>query len=256
MPGTGKTHQGYMWVIAGGREKDPPNRVYYFKTDRKHCNAVDLIGDYSGILHSDKYGAYEKLAAGKKIKWCPCWSHIRRKFFEAETGDLAFRNWCLMKIRHLFMLERVAWNRSPEERLSIRIEKEMPIIDELIKRVKEKLLNGKILPKSKLKEALGYFFSLVPYLKNYTTDPWARIDNNVAEKAIRPLAIGRKNWMFVGSEEGGIAAGVFFSLVQTCRAHKINPWEYFDDILRRIMGHPHNRLHELLPENWVKSKNS
>ena len=253
-PGKGKAHQAFMWVIAGGKEKDPPNRIYHFKTDRKHCNAVELIGEYSGILHSDKYGAYEKLAADKKIKWCPCWVHIRRKFFEVEQGDLKFRDWCIRKIRYLFMFERVAWNRSPEERLRIRQEKEVPIIDELIKAVKEKLIDSKILPKSKLKQALGYFFSLVPYLKNFTTDPWARIDNNVAERAIRPLTIGRKNWMFVGSEDGGIAAAVFFTLVQTCRALRINPNEYLDDILRRFMSHPHNRLHELLPENWVKLK--
>jgi hypothetical protein len=152
------------------------------------------------------------------------------------------------------MFERVAWSRSPEERLRIRQEKQVPIIDEMIKAVKEKLIDGKILPKSKLKQALGYFFSLVPYLKNYTTDPWARIDNNVAERAVRPLAIGRKNWMFVGSEDGGIAAGVFYTLVQTCRALKINPNDYFDDVLRRFMSHPHNRIHELLPENWAKAK--
>lgn len=253
MPGKGKVHQAFMWVLAGGKERDPPNRVYRFETDRKHEHALELIGDYSGTLHSDKYGAYEKLAADKKIKWCPCFSHIRRKFFEAETGDPEFRDWCLRKIRYLFMFERVAWNRTPEERLAIRQEKEIPIIDKLIAAVKKKLLEGKILPKSKLKQALGYFYSLVPFLKNYTTDPWARIDNNVAERAVRPLAIGRKNWLFVGNEESGIASGVLISLVQTCRALKINPREYLEDILPRIMSHPHNRLHELLPENWKKA---
>ena len=251
-PGKGKVHQAFMWVLAGGRERDPPNRVYLFKTDRKHEHALNLIGDYTGTLHSDKYGAYEKLAAQKKITWCPCFSHIRRKFFEAETGDPEFREWCLKKIRYLFMFERVAWSRSPDERLSIRQEKEAPIIDELITAVKKKLHEGKILPKSKLRQALGYFYSLVPFLKNYTTETWARIDNNVAERAVRPLAIGRKNWLFVGNEESGIATGVLLSLVQTCRALKINPREYLEDVLRKIMGHPHNRLHELLPENWKK----
>lgn len=252
-PGKGKTHQAFMWVLIGGKERDPPNRVYQFKMNRKHEHALDLIGDYSGTLHSDKYGAYEKLAARKKIRWCPCFSHIRRKFFETETGDLKFRDWCLRKIRYLFMYERVAWSQSPEERLAIRQEKEIPIIDELISAVKKKLIEGKILPKSKFKEALGYFYSLVPFLKNYTKDPWARIDNNIAERAIRPLAIGRKNWLFVGNNEGGMAAGVLFSLVQTCRALKINPREYLEDILRRFMNHPYNHLHQLLPENWKKA---
>lgn len=134
-PGKGKTHQAYMWILTGGKERDPPNRIYGFKTNRKHENAAALIGKYSGTLHSDKYGAYEKLAAKKQICWCPCWSHIRRKFIEAQTGDQQFRNWFLRKIHYLFMYERVAWNRSAEERLSIRQKKEVPIIDELISAV-------------------------------------------------------------------------------------------------------------------------
>ncbi|MGA8163829.1 MAG: IS66 family transposase [Waddliaceae bacterium] len=252
-PGKGKVHQAFMWVIAGGKERDPPNRVYGFKTNRKHGCVRELIGDYSGFLHSDKYGGYEKLAIQKQFEWCPCFSHIRRKFFEVESGDLKFRDWCLRKIRHLFMLERVAWNRSPEERLKIRREKEISIIDELIFTVKNKLLEGKLLPKSKLKQALGYFCSLIPFLKNYVANPWAHIDNNIAERAVRPLAIGRKNWLFVGNEEAGIASGVLLSLVQTCRALKINPREYLEDVLRRIMSHPYNKLEELLPENWVRA---
>lgn len=251
-PGKGKAHQAYMWVVAGGKERDPPLRIYHFKTDRKHHNATDLIGDYSGFLHSDKYGAYEKLATEKQLTWCPCWSHVRRKFFDAEAGDPAFRKWCLRKIRYLFLFERVAWNRTAEERLKIRQEKEVPIIDELISAVKKKLSEGKVLPKSKLKEALGYLYSLVPYLKNYTKDPWARIDNNVAERAVRPLAIGRKNWLFFGNEEGGKAAAVLLSLVQTCRGLKINPRVYLEDVLRRFMSHPYQRLDELLPQNWKK----
>lgn len=252
--GKGKTQQAYMWVLAGGHGKDPPNRVYDFYENRKHCNAKDLLKGYDGVLHSDKYGAYEALANAKIFTWCPCWGHIRRKFFEAETGDLPFRNMMLRKIRHLFMLERVAWARDPEERLKIRQEKEVPIIDELISAVKARLIKGKILPKSKLREALGYFSGLEPHLKNYTKHPYARLDNNVAERAVRPLAIGRKNWLFVGSEDGGEAAAIMYSLVQTCRALKINPREYLEDIMRRIMGHNFSHLSELLPEQWALSQ--
>lgn len=254
-PGKGKTHQAYMWILAGGKSKDPPNRVYAFKLNRKHENVLDLIGDYGGFLHSDKYGAYETLAAKKKITWCPCFCHIRRKFFEAESGDPKFRKWVLRKIRYLFMLEKVAWNRSEEERLKIRQEKGIPIIDQLISAVKEKLINGRILPKSKFREALGYFTSLIPFLKNYTKDPWARLDNNVAERAVRPLAIGRKNWLFVGSPDGGEAAATILSLIQTCRALKINPRDYLEDVLRRFMSQPFNQLNQLLPASWAKAQN-
>ena len=151
------------------------------------------------------------------------------------------------------MLERVCWNRSEKERLKIRKEKEIPIINELIDAVKDKL-NERILPKSKLKEALGYFYNLTPYLKNYTKHPYSRLDNNVAERAIRPIAIGRKNWLFVGSEDAGSAAATIFSLLQTCRGLNVNPKNYLKDILKRIMSHSNQKLHELLPDQWLISK--
>lgn len=100
----------------------------------------------------------------------------------------------------------MTWARSSEERLKIRQEKEVPIIDELIEKIKAKLTDGRILPKSKLREAIGYFCGLILYLKNYTKLPYARLDNNVAERAIRPLAIGRKNWLFFGIAQGGQSA--------------------------------------------------
>ena len=93
---------------------------------------------------------------------------------------------------------------------------------------------------------MGYFLGLIPYLKNYHKHPYARLDNNVAERAIRPLAIGRKNWLFVGNEEGGEATAVILSLVQNCRGRSINPREYLEDVMRRLMGYPINKLYELL----------
>ena len=246
-----KCQTGYMWVLVGGQEKDPPYRIYDFRESRCHDHVWDILKDYRGVLHSDKYSAYQRLAERRIILWCPCMSHIRRKFFEAEVGDPAFRRWVLCKIRYLFMFEKVGWARSPEERLKIRQEKEVPILDELIKGVQEKLHDHKILPKSKLREAIGYFCGLIPYLKNYTGHPFARLDNNVAERAVRPLAIGRKNWLFFGSPEGGEAGAILFSLVQTCRGLKINPREYLEDVMRSLMSHNAQKLHELLPDQWL-----
>lgn len=254
MQNPGKLKQAYMWVIAGGEGPDPPYRSYHFRMTRKHQHIQELLQGYNGVLHSDKYGAYEKLAKNKGIIWCPCWSHIRRKFFEAEGQ--AFREYMLRKIRYLFMLERIAWARTPEERLKIRKEKEEPIIDELIKEAKEKLADRKILPKSKLREALGYFCGLIPYLKNYTKEANARLDNNVAERAVRPLAIGRKNWLFIGSEKGGEAAAILFSLVQSCKGIGVNPQEYLEDVMRRLMSHNSQKLYELLPDHWAKMRRS
>lgn len=253
-PGKGKTHQAYMWVLVGGKSANPPYRIYDFQTNRCHYHAEKMLKGYRGILHSDKYGAYESLANKKELVWCPCWVHIRRNFFEAEGGDPKFRKWILRKIRYLFLFEKIAWSRSEEERLRIRQEKEVPIIDELITAVKERLIHGKVLPKSKFKKALGYFCSLIPHLKNFTKYPFARMENNTAERAARPVAIGRKNWLFVGNEDGGEAAAILFSLIQTCRGLSVNPREYLEDVMRRLMSHNSQKLHELLPDEWKASR--
>jgi transposase len=244
----------HMWVVVGGNEANPPFRVYHFRENRKHENVLDILKEYRGILHSDKYAAYQRLAEQKIITWCPCYSHIRRKFLEAESGDLPFQEWVLRKIRYLFMLEKVAWARTPEERLEIRQKKEVPIIDELILQIKDRLTKGKLLPKSKFREALCYFYGLIPYLKNYSRHPFARLDNNVAERAVRPLAIGRKNWLFFGSPDGGEAGAILLSLVQTCRGLGINPRKYLEDVFRRLMGHNAQKLEELLPDQWLQAQ--
>lgn len=253
-PGKGKTKETYVWLLAGGRSHDPPYRVYQFYEDRKHVNAEELLQGYHGYFHSDKYGAYEKLAAREDLTWCPCMAHCRRKFVEAQSGDLEFRDWFLSRIAALYKLEEAAWDQEPQERLKIRQEQEVPIIDEMIAAAKTRLIEGKILPKSKLRTALGYFCGLIPHLKNYTEDPFAHLDNNVAERAIRPLALGRKNWIFFGNESGGKAAAIIYSIVQTCRALGVNPFDYLEDVMRRLMDHPINKLHELLPDQWAKEK--
>ncbi|MDT8422085.1 MAG: IS66 family transposase [Desulfuromonadales bacterium] len=252
--GKGRCQQAYMWVYAGGGGGDPPYRFFEFHRNRNHAHPEQTLKDFEGVLHSDKYGAYEKLAAREGIQWCPCMAHVRRKFVEAETGDPALRRIILRKIRHLFLLERVAWKRDPEERLRIRRELEKPILDTLTQIIKERLLAGGLLPKSKFHQALHYYMGLAPHFDNYLNHPDARLDNNVAERAIRPLTIGRKNWLFVGSEDGGRASATLLTLVQTCRNLGINPQTYLEDVLRRIMGHPAQRIQELLPDMWLAAK--
>lgn len=249
--GKGKLHTGFMWVLCGGEKA--PYQVYHFFKDRKHQNAETLLKDYQGLLHSDAYGAYAKQADKEHIVWIPCWAHIRRKFFEAPTAD-PLREWMLEKLQAFFLLERRAWESPPEERLKMRRMEQEPLIDELIARVKQTLYERKLLPKSKLSEAVGYFCSLIPHLKNFLAYPEARLDNNCAERAIRPLAIGRKNWLFVGSEGGAEAAAIAFSLIQTCRSLNINPRDYLEDVMRRLLDHPASQLYALLPDQWAKSR--
>ena len=247
-----KVKQAYMWGTVGGEGSDPPYRAYHFRLTRKHEHGENLLKNYQGIFHSDKYGCYEKLAQEKRLTWCPCYSHIRRKFFEAEGGE--FRAKILRKIRYLFLYEKIAWKKNPKERLQIRQEREVPLIDEIITLCAERIKDHRLLPKSKLREALGYLLSLRPYLKNYTKQPQAHISNNAAERAIRPLALGRKNWMFLGSEEGGEVAAILFSLVQSCKASGVNPEKYLTDVMKRLMSHSNQKLHELLPDQWAKAQ--
>ncbi len=253
--GKKRCQQAYMWIYVGGGGGDPPYRFFEFQLNRNHEHPLKTLNEYQGFLHTDKYGAYEKLAEYEDITWCPCMAHVRRKFVEAENSDPELRRRILRKIRHLFMLERVAWKRPAEERLRIRQRIEKPILEELSELVQSRLLAGGLLPKSNFTKALNYYQGLAPYLQNYLNDPNARLDNNVAERGIRPLTIGRKNWLFVGSEDGGRATATILSLVQTCRNLDINPQEYLEDVLRRIMSHPAKQIHELLPDKWLAARN-
>ena len=250
----GSVQKGYMWVIVGGNESNPPYRIYDFRGDRCHKNIFEILIKYKGFMHSDKYGAYVTLSKKEEIIWCPCYTHIRRYFFEAEAGDMDFRTWILRKIRYLYMFEKIAWSKSPEERTRIRQEKEVPIIDEIIRGVKDRVIKGGFFPKSKFSKALNYFLDLIPYLKNYVRHAFARLDNNVAERAVRPLAIGRKNWLFFGSLDAGQSGAIIFSLIQTCRGLGINPQEYLEDIFRRLLDHNASKLYELLPDQWLLNR--
>lgn len=251
----GKAHQAYMWLLCGGgNSKNPPYQMYTFADNRRHDNAIQLLDGFSGIMHSDKYGAYESLNKNNlEISWQACWAHIRRKFEESQSGDLELRNLILRNIRYLYMFERIAWSRTEAERLEIRKKKEAPIIDKLIKLIQEKVISGDLLPKSNFAKAINYFNGLIPYLKAYHADSNAHIDNNVAERAARAVAMGRKNWLFVGSMKGGQAAAILLSLVQSCRNLQINPRDYLEDVMRRFYNQPANKLSELLPDEWQKN---
>jgi len=252
--GKSRCQQAYIWIYAGGGGGDPPYRFFEFCLNRNHEHPMKTLKGYKGLLHSDKYGVYEKLAKNDGIIWCPCMAHVRRKFVEAEGGDPELRRHVLRWIRHLFMLERVAWSRNEDERLRIRRELELPIINKMNAAVKERLLTGRLLPKSNFSKALNYYMGLAPYLTNYINHADARLDNNVAERGLRPLTIGRKNWLFVGSEDGGRSAATILSLVQTCRNLGINPQVYLEDVLRRIMSHPAKQIEQLLPDNWLAAR--
>ncbi len=252
----GKCREARVWVYVGALPNAPPYHIYQFTEDRGHRHPLDFLKSFKGFIHADAFAAYEKLHGDPRrpIRWAACWAHARRKFENAQSGHEDLRLWVLRQMRYLFMYERVAWARDAAERLRIRQEREAPIVEEIFRRLREVLVSAVLLPKSKMAEAVGYMLSRKENFTLYLSDPNLRMENNTAERSLRKLTIGRKNWMFVGSPRAGESMAALLSLVQTCRAMDISPWEYLKDIFDRLLDHPDRRLDELLPDRWKAAR--
>jgi transposase len=254
--GHGKTVTGRMWVyVAGG--VGPPLRVFEFTVDRCKKRPKEFLKGYKGYIHADAYKGYDDLFTQEGVFECGCWMHVRRKFREAVDAPKDLRESVLRAIRNIFRYDKFA-RRHPtggdELVLAVRREKIAPLIDWLFARTARALLDGEVLPRSAFAAAIGYMHNLGGALRTFLGDARLRPDNGESERALRPLAIGRKNWLFAGSKGGGDATGILLSLVQTCRVMDIDPFVYIEDVLRRINGHPAHRLDELLPGNWHKAE--
>jgi transposase len=245
-PGKGVTATSYMWLMAARTARGVLSWWTYRK-NRKAEHAETLLQGFEGLLHSDKYTAYATLAQKGAFVWCPCWAHIRRGFHNVMSG-CPIAEYMLKQIGQLYLVEQACRDRSPEERLAMRQERAIPIIEDLLKWADRHIANA--LPKSTLGKALRYFLDLRSYVMNYCWHAAANIDNNPAERSIRPLAIGRKNWLFVGSDRAGRVTANLLSLVQSCRSCGINPEAYLEDVLRRLPHHPRDKLVQLLPHRW------
>ena len=208
------------------------------------------------MIHGDAYGAYVDIDRDSRIpiKWSACWAHARRKFTDALAGDQKLKKTILKKIRDLFRFERLAWKHGLDARLTIRTKCEKSIVDEIYSILKEKVMTSIMPPKEKLTIAVNYLLRYEANFKLYLSDPNLRIDNNSAERAMRKVVLGKKNWMFIGSPTAGKSMGILYSFVQTCRAMKIDPQKYLEDIFKKLQGHPHNNLRELLPDQWQKKE--
>jgi transposase len=254
--GMGKTKEARVWGYFGGKPNAPPYHLYEFSSDRCEIHSMTYLKDFEGIIHGDAYSAYEKINDSEdyRINWAACWSHARRKFEHAVGIDIEFRNQILRLIRYLFLFERIARVSSAEQRLNIRTESEKQIVDKIFNMLKNKVKDNTLPPGTNLATAVGYMLCREDTFRFYLTHPDARMDNNIAENGMRKLVIGRKNWLFVGSKRSGKAMANLLSLVQTCRAMKIDPQKYLEDIFKRLPGHPHKNLQELLPDRWAAAQ--
>jgi transposase len=264
-PGTGKTKTGRLWVYLrderphGGSA--PPAVLYRYTPDRKGEHCRKELANFTGWLHADGYAGFAKLyeiasAANAALLQGPprvaevgCWSHVRRGFFDEWTQHKStIAKEALDRIGVLFDIERPIAGHAADIRRAVRQRTARPRIDELATWLDAQL--DKLPAKSDLGGAIRYARSRWGALTRYLDDGRLEISNNAAENQIRPAALGRKNWLFCGSDAGGERAAAFYTLIRTARLNGIEPEAWLMDVIARIGSHPINRLAELLPWNW------
>lgn len=251
--GLGRTKTARIWVYVGGC--GPPYRFFDFTEDRRKERPAQILSGYAGFVQADAYAGYDHLFANSDlIVEVGCWAHARRKWDEALASARLPCTEVLLRIRALYKVEAAIRGEKPERRLEVRQGESIPLLDKLYERLAEIAAERIILPSSLLAKAVGYATNQRQALYRYTTDGRLEIDNNTGENAIRPLALGRKNFLFVGSPRGGKACAMALTFLQSAKAVGANPYDYLHDIYNRIMGHPVNRLHELLPAAWMRAR--
>jgi len=243
-----RTRTSRIWTYVGDR--DHPYTVYDYTPDRSRNGPESFIGEYRGFLQADAYSGYDKLYKGEKVIEVACWAHARRKFYEAETSDLMRSMIMMAYIRLLYDVEREARDLALDGpgRLLLRQEKSIPILADIEAYLRRE--QPEVLPKSPEGQAISYALSNWKALFRYSQDGDLEIDNNGAERSLRGVAVGRKNWMFFGSDNGGRTAAILTSFTTSCKRHDVNPYAYLKDIFERISAHKLSRLDDLLPDKW------
>jgi len=243
----GALHTGYQWVY-----RSPIERLVLFKyhPSRQRKAVEDMLKNFSGSLQTDGYGAYQNMRIKGNIRHLACMAHARRYFDKALDNDKQRAEYILTQIQRLYRIERKARERNIDFDTLKRYRKlyAKPVLDHIHKRLKEYI--SQVLPKSAIGKAVAYTLKLWPQLCEYTSDGKYEIDNNLIENAIRPLALGRKNYLFAGSHKAAQRAAMFYSFFATCKINDTEPLAWLTNVLNRIPEHKANRLSELLPQNW------
>jgi transposase len=242
--------RGYLWGYLG----DKREVVFEATLTRGGQHPKKFLDAYSGYLQADAYAGYNDFFESTLAIRIGCWAHVRRKFFDARSTDPPRCKEILEKIGQLFAVERHAKDNPlpPEQHLELRYKKSRLILDTLEQLFQKATLEA--VPKSPVYAAAQYALKQWDELVRYLEDTRLRLDNNPIEQQIRPIAVGRHNWLFAGSENGAKRAAIFFSLINSCKLQKINPWEYLNDVLKKLATHPSSRISELTPRGWAQHK--
>jgi len=238
----GGSRQARVWVYLN-RE----GRTWYdFTTSRKRDGPARVLGDYTGFVQADAYSGYDRLYLPGGATEVACWAHARRKFVEAEATEPERARAAVERIRQLFHIEEAAADLTDEARCALRQEKARPLVEEFAAWMR--LTETQVLPKGPLAQAIAYAQNQWPALARYLEDGRLALSNNAAERALRPFAVGRKNWLFFQREGGGKTAAVLMSLLMTARAAGVDPGDYFKDVLLRVSTC--SDVRQLTPHGW------
>ena len=254
-PGAGKTKTARLWAYARDERPwssaAPPAAWYRFSTDRKAVQPRDHLRDFEGWMHADGYAGFEELYRSGRVREVACMAHIRRKFVDVQQSQgSAIAEAAIKRIAQLYAVENEARGKPPDQRVRIRQAKAKPILDELEVWLGAQL--SRISGKTPLAGAIRYAITRIKRLRPYIDHGVLELDNNTAERAMRSIAIGRKNWLFAGSEGGGQSTAIAYTLIETAKLNGVDPQAWLTDVLGRIADHKITRIDELLPWRYAQ----
>lgn len=245
------THQGYQWVYHSPLD----NLVLFdFRKGRGQHGPKEILLDYNGYLQCDGYSVYDKIGQQKGITLVGCLAHARRKFFDAQDNDAKRAKYALNLFAKIYKLDKEINQEHIEDNSGIqkqRLEKIKPLLEDIKTWIEQESL--KVLPKSGIGKAMTYYLNQYPKLQAILLDPRIKLDNNLIENKIRPLALGRKNYLFAGSHKSAQNIAMMYSFFATCKANDVNPYQWLKDILEKIPDWNIQNLEQLLPDQWKKS---
>jgi transposase len=251
-PGLGKTKTGRLWTYVRddrpAGDGTPPAVWFAYSPDRKGEHPKTHLSQFTGTLQADAYAGFDQIYEAGRVQEAACWAHVRRKFYDLQVAHKSpVAAEALERIGAMYAIEKEIKGRSPEERREIRNTRSRPLLESLRQWLEETL--GKLSRKSDTALAVRYALGRWQALMRYCDDGRLEIDNNAAERALRAVALGRKNYLFAGSDKGGESAAAIYSLIGTAKLNGIDPESYLRNVLSRIAEHPINRIEELLPWN-------